>query len=86
MSIYKNTGWLNDNSTDRHFKGTTVQIKNNDMNRGLRKFKKRLQDEGWFNELRKREYYVSKGEKRRRKLAAAISRDRKRISLWKKTN
>jgi ribosomal protein S21 len=86
MSIYKDTNWLNDNNTDRYFKGTTVQVKNGDVNRALRKFKKRLQDEGWFNELRSREYYVSKGDKRRRKLAAAILRDKKRIALWKKTN
>lgn len=78
MSIFKNTGWTNDNSTGRIFKGTTIFVKNNDMNKALRKFKKRLQDEGWFNELRKREHYLSPSEKKRKRLAAAVVRERKR--------
>lgn len=78
MSIFKDTGWLNDNNTGRIFKGTTIFVKNNDVNKALRKFKKRLQDEGWFNELRKREHYVAPGEKKRKKLAAAVVRERKR--------
>ena len=86
MSIYSETGWINDNDTGRLFKGTKILVKNNDVNKALRKFKKRLQDEGWFNELRKREHYVSKGDKKRKKLASAISRDRKRISQWKREN
>ena len=78
MSIFKETGWLNDNNTGRIFKGTTIFVKNNDVNKALRKFKKRLQDEGWFNELRKREHYTSPSEKKRKKLAAAVVRERKR--------
>lgn len=86
MSIYSETGWSSENDTGRTFKGTKIFVKNNDVNKALRKLKKRLQDEGWFNELRKREFYVSNGEKKRRKLAAAVSRDRKRISQWKREN
>ena len=86
MSLFNDNMWVNDNNTGRLFKGTRIYVKNNDVNKALRKFKKRLQDEGWFNELRKREHYVSKGEKKRKKLAAAISRDRKRISQWKREN
>ena len=78
MSIYNDTGWLNDNNTDRVFKGTKIFVKNNDMNKALRKLKKRLQDEGWFNELRKREHYTSPSEKRRKRLAAAVIREKKR--------
>lgn len=78
MSIFKNTGWTNDNNTGRIFKGTTIFVKNNDMNKALRKLKKRLQDEGWFNELRKREHYTSPSEKKRKRLAAAVVRERKR--------
>ena len=83
MSIYRNTGWLNNNDTGRMFKGTTVFVKNNDVNKALRKFKKRLQDEGWFNELRKHEHYVNPGEKKRKKLAAAQVREKKRQSQWR---
>jgi len=83
MSTYRNTGWLNNNDTGRMFKGTTVFVKNNDVNKALRKFKKRLQDEGWFNELRKHEHYVNPGEKKRKKLAAAQVREKKRQSQWR---
>lgn len=78
MSIYNDTGWNNDNPTGRTFKGSKIFVKNNDMNKALRKLKKRLQDEGWFNELRKREHYVSPSEKRRKRLAAAVVREKKR--------
>jgi len=78
MSSYNDSGWHNDTFTDRVFKGTKVIVKNNDINKALRKLKKRLQDEGWFNELRKREHYVSPGEKRRKRLATAVVRERKR--------
>ena len=83
MTIWQNTGWLNDNNTGRIFKGTTVFVKNNDVNKALRKFKKGLQDEGWFNELREREHYTSPSEQRRKNLASAQVRERKRQSQWK---
>lgn len=79
MGMFRETGWLNENNgTGRIFKGTTIFVKNNDMNKALRKLKKRLQDEGWFNELRKREHYTSPSEKKRKRLAAAIVREKKR--------
>ena len=83
MTIWQDTGWLNDNNTGRVFKGTTVFVKNNDINKALRKFKKRLQDEGWFNELREREHYTSPSEQKRKNLASAQVRERKRQSQWK---
>lgn len=83
MTIWQNTGWLNDNNTGRVFKGTTIFVKNNDMNKALRKFKKRLQDEGWFNELREREHYTSPSDRKRKNLASAQVRERKRQSQWK---
>jgi len=83
MTIWQNTGWLNDNNTGRIFKGTTVFVKNNDVNKALRKFKKRLQDEGWFNELREREHYTSPSEQKRKNLASAQVRERKRQSQLK---
>jgi ribosomal protein S21 len=75
---YKQSEWVND--TGRVFKGTTVLVKNGDLNKALRKLKKRLQDEGWHNELKKREHYVSKGEKRRKRFAAAVIREKKQQS------
>ena len=64
-------------------RGTLIEVHNNDVNKALRKFKKRLQDEGWFNELREREHYVSPGIKKRKNLAAAQIRERKRQSQWR---
>ena len=39
--------------------------------------KKKLQQDGFLNELREREYYTSKGEKKRHAKAAAIRRAKK---------
>lgn len=78
MSIFKETGWNDNNDTGRSLKGTRIFVKNNDVNKALRKLKKRLQDEGWFNELRKREHYISKGLRKKSKMAAAVSREKKR--------
>ena len=42
-----------------------VKVLNNNVDKAIRILKNKLQDDGFFNELRKREYYISKGEKRR---------------------
>lgn len=79
MSSWKDNNWNSHrNNDERVLKGTTIYVKNNDITRALRKLKKRLQDEGWFNDIRKHEHYVAKGEKRRRKLAVASVREKKR--------
>ena len=51
-----------------------VIVHNNDINKALRTLKKKLQNEGVFNELRERSGYKSKGEKKR--LARAAGRRR----------
>ena len=51
-----------------------VEVRNNKMDKAIRILKKQLQDDGFFNELRRREYYISKGERRR--LAKAAGRRR----------
>ena len=40
-----------------------VEVRNNNVDKALRILKKKLQQDGFFNELREREYYTSKGEK-----------------------
>ena len=45
----------------------------------MRVLKNKLQQEGVFNELREREHYMTKGEKRRKARAAAIRRTRKAL-------
>ena len=54
-----------------------VDVRNNNVDQALRVLKKKLQLDGLFNELREREHYVGKSEKRRRSKAAAVRRQRK---------
>tara|TARA_A100001011_G_C13810646_1_gene634774 strand:- start:139 stop:342 length:204 start_codon:yes stop_codon:yes gene_type:complete len=54
-----------------------VDVRNGNVDKAIRVLKNKLQQEGVFNELREREYYMTKGEKRRRAKAAAIRRAKK---------
>ena len=56
-----------------------VDVRNNNVDKALRILKKKLQQDGIFNELRNREHFVSKGEKRRKAQAAAKRRQEKAI-------
>ena len=59
---------------EREKSGMTVEVRNNDVNKALRRLKKRMQTEGLFNEMRERAFYQTRGEKRR--LAKAAGRRR----------
>ena len=54
-----------------------VDVRNNNVDKAIRVLKKKLQQEGIFNELREREAFMSRGEKKRKAKAAAIRRDAK---------
>ena len=54
-----------------------VEVRNNNVDQAMKVLKKKLQQDGFFNELREREFYMTKGEKKRKSLAAAIRRDQK---------
>ena len=56
-----------------------IIVRNNNVDKAMRVLKNKLQQEGVFNELREREYYMTKGEKRRKDNAAAIRRTKKAI-------
>ena len=58
-----------------------VDVRNNNVDQALRVLKKKLQLDGLFNELREREHYVSKSEKRRQSKAAAIRRQKKEAAI-----
>ena len=60
-----------------------VDVRNNNVDQALRILKKKLQLDGFFNELREREHFVSRGEKRRRAKAAGIRRCRKELNKRK---
>ena len=54
-----------------------VDVRNNNVDKAIRVLKKKLQQEGIFNELREREAFMSRGEKKRKAKAAAMRRDDK---------
>ena len=51
-----------------------VVVHNNDMTKALRTLKKKMQNEGIFNELRERTGFKSRGERRRLERAAGRRR------------
>jgi len=63
----------------KHIKSgrNAIEVRNNNIDQALRIMKKKLMESGLFNELREREHYVSKGEKRRHSIAAAKRRVKK---------
>ena len=56
-----------------------IIVRNNNVDKAMRVLKNKLQQEGIFNELREREYYMTKCEKRRKSKAAAIRRTKKAL-------
>ena len=56
-----------------------VTVRNGNVDKAMRVLKNKLQQEGVFNELREREHYMPKGEKRRKARAAAIRRTKKAL-------
>ena len=51
-----------------------VEVRNNNLDGALRVLKKKLQQDGLFNQMRRKEYHETKGEKRRREKAAGRQR------------
>ena len=58
-------------------KGLIVYVRNNDIDRALRKLKKMVNNEGVIKELKKREFYEKPTSVRKRKAAAALKREAK---------
>jgi ribosomal protein S21 len=68
------------NHNEINSRGLYVEVRNGDFPKALRKFKKKVTDDGLLQELRKKEYFVSKGTKRRLDKLAAIRRYKKNKS------
>ena len=60
--------------------GKTVIVKDDNIERALRKFKKKVQDSGLLQELRDRETYEKPTTRRKRKKSAAKNRWRKKLA------
>jgi small subunit ribosomal protein S21 len=56
-----------------------VEVRNNNVDKAMRILKKKLTEDGFFNELREREHYVSKGEKKRHERDAAKRRQKRNL-------
>ena len=61
--------------------GISVDVIDGDIEKALKKFKKRVQNAGIFQELKKREHYIKPSEQVRRKRGQAISRARKQNKM-----
>ena len=59
--------------------GLSVEVRNNNVDGALRVLKKKLQKEGFFSEIRKREFFRTRSEKRRLAKAAGRRRHLKAI-------
>ncbi len=65
---------------DNKVRGSVVYIREGeDVNRALRKFKKKIEDSGLLDTLRKKEFYEKPTTKRKRKKAAAKQRYAKKL-------
>lgn len=60
-------------------RGSTVYVKNDNVEQALRKFKKNIQDCGLLIDLRARESFEKPTIKRKRKAAAAKQRWKKKL-------
>lgn len=62
------------NSRNEPGSGLYVEVRNNDINFALRKFKKKIQEAGLMQELRERSHYTKPSEKRAKAKAAGRAR------------
>jgi|TARA_B100000989_G_scaffold284811_1_gene251967 small subunit ribosomal protein S21 len=59
---------------EKRLPGTAIAVENGNVDKAIRKLKKKLQKEDMFNELRKREYYETRNERKRKEKAASTRR------------
>lgn len=60
-------------------KGLAVEVRNNDVNFALRKFKKKIQEDGILQDIRKREFFEKPSETRKKAKAAGRARWLKKL-------
>ena len=64
---------------DMKLEGLTVIVKNDDVNRALKKLKNKMEDSGKLKDLQKKEFYEKPTTERKRKKAAAKVRYQKKL-------
>lgn len=60
--------------------GLTVEVRNGDFNFALRKFKKKVQEDGVLQEVREREFFVKPSLRRKKAKAAGRARWLKKLA------
>ena len=68
---------------DNPLKGSTVYVRNDNVEQAMRKFKKKMQDCGLLQELRDREFYEKPTATRKKKASAAKNRWKKKVASQK---
>ena len=68
---------------DKPLSGMTVAVRGDDVQGAMRVLKKRMQNEGIFNELRERKGHKTRGEKKRLQRAAGRRRWLKKVDKLK---
>jgi len=69
-----NKKWKDKNYDNSIGSGITVVVRNDDFNGALRKFKKKVQEAGIIQEVRRRQEYVKPSEVKRKQKAAGRAR------------
>ena len=77
--------WSNNNNqrynkSEIGLPGSKVEVRNNDITKAMRKFKRRIQEDGILQEYRERQYYEKPSLVRKKAKAAARSRWLKKLS------
>jgi small subunit ribosomal protein S21 len=75
---YNNKSSYN-NTNDKPKTGLTVEVRNGDVTKALRIFKKKVAEAGIIQEVRDRQEYIKPSTKRARAKAAGIARWRKKV-------
>lgn len=73
MKFNKNTSFGNQ-------KGLSVEVRNDNFNDAMRKFKRKIQDDGRLQEVKQRQEYIKPSERRAREKAAARARWLKKLN------
>ena len=60
-----------------------VEVRRGNVDKAIRSMAKKLEQDGLFNTLREREFYESKGTKRRKSKAASIRRQQRELEKRK---
>jgi len=68
-----------DNNDQRKLSGSVVYVRNDNVEQAIRKFKKKIQNNGLLLDLRAKEFYEKPTAVRKRKKAQAKARWRKQL-------